>query len=123
MQVQVKPPSLPVRPQAIPLGFFTVISLIIIFGWAWSEFFLLTANNWTSLALGIAVVAAAYFVAFRTLPLPRLLLALAFGLLAAVALFRFVVIHETSDADALGGVICGLLIFVLASMDQYRLKE
>lgn len=123
MHVQVKPPPPPVLPMAIPLGFFSVISLIIIFGWAWSEFFLLTANDWTSLALGIAVAAAAYFAAFRKAPLPVLFQALAFGLFAAVALFRLVTIHETSDADALGGVFCGFLIFFLVSMEQYQLKK
>jgi len=123
MPVQVKPPPPPLVPMGIPLGFFSVVSLIIIFGWAWSEAFLVVPNNWTSFFLGLAAALGAYFIAFQNWPLPRLAQALVYGLLTAAATFRFVTTHETSDADALGAVIIGFMLFCLVSVEQYRLKE
>ena len=122
MNVQVKPPRQPPWQQAIPAGWWSTLGGLVIFGWTWSEFYLLLANDWTSLALAIPATALAGFLMIARLPLPRLLQALALGVLVAVAVFRFVTIHETSDADALGGVFVGILFFFLVSIEQFRLK-
>lgn len=123
MNVQVKPPGPPVMPQSIPLGFFSGIALLVIFGWAWSEFFLLLNDSWLSSSPGLLVAALAYFVAFRRWPVPHLLQVLGFALLAAVATFRLITIHETSDADLLGGIFCGLMVFAVVAMDQNQIKQ
>jgi len=123
MQVQVKPPPPPLMPMAIPPGFFSVVSLIIIFVWAWSEAFLLVSDNWISFFLGLAAALGAYFVAFQNWPIPRLAQALTYGLVVAAATFRVVTTHETNDADTLGAVIVGTMLFFLVSVELYRLRE
>lgn len=124
MVVQVRPPPPPPMSQSIPLGFFSGSALIIIFFWAWSEIFLWMPDSWISVSPALLVVTLAWFAAFRRYPaVPRLAQVLGFGLLSAVATFRVVTIHKTSDADMLGGGISGLLIFALVSMDQSQMKE
>jgi hypothetical protein len=104
--------------------FFTLCGIVITAIWLAVEASQ-KVDGWLFPAfVGIVVfVLVSMSVFHNTERIPTGLQGLVFGLITGIGLFRIVVLNTTSDADHLGGFICGLGCFALEWMMLAKMKN